>query len=102
GADGKVSDCSEVLAVYVHGRMQLHRIRARHRTQPVVLTPHPGHDAAIAEAQYQLHVHTHPSAIAPHQTYDVYIVFIVGEGHEVDQGDLAFGGLEGSLQYGGA
>ena len=58
------------------------------------MLPHPGNAAAVIEAHDQFGAHLHPAGIAPDEADQVDLVLAFGQGHEVDQRDAAFGGLE--------
>jgi hypothetical protein len=78
----------EVLAAGGHRGPQRHLVRPGHRAQvAVVVARHPGHGAAVVEAQHQLHPHGDPPAHAADDADQVGAA--VARRHEVDQRDGA-------------
>ena len=94
----EVRDGAQVLAAQVDRRAKSDRVRAGDRDPGVVLEPaHPGDDAAVVEADHELHPHRH----APLEPFDDPddVRSLAARGHEVDHADAAVLGVEVELVH---
>ena len=94
----EVCDGAQVLAAHLDRRSEGDRVRAGDRDPGVVLEPaHPGDDAAVVEAEDELHPHRHAPLEPLDDPDDVGSV--AAWGHEVDDANAAVLGVEVELVH---